>query len=227
MKKLSILMASLTCLTVGGVYAAWSYAESAVAPAEADKGIQLEGYVDTKDAPGSYTLTPVVDSANPVNGKDMFYFDSSLQVENNTSDPHRVILVTNCSLDITFTPTDMASVDVKENGMATTVSFMMSKGIDELLFDGEQVFTQAQLLTLEIAGVGDDKDASDNQVNWTKNVGENGDISFTYTITQKQLVALLGITVNPELRLENSSEHATFSALITGLTIKTTVAKKA
>ena len=226
MKKLSVLMASLTCLTVGGVYAAWSYAESAVAPAEADKGIQLETYVDTKNAPGSYTLTPVVDKDNPVNNKDMFYFDSNLQVNSDTNDPHKVILITNCSLDITFTPSDMASVDVKANGMATTVSFVMSKEINELLFDGEQVFTAAELTTLQISGVGDDADASDGAVTWTR-TEENGEISFTYTITQEQLVALLGITVNPALRLENSTEHATFSALITGLTIKTTVAKQA
>ena len=174
----------------------------------------------------AYTLTPVVDKDNPVNNKDMFYFDSNLQVNGATSDPHKVILVTNCSLDITFTPSDMASVDVKENGMATTVSFVMSKEINELVFNGEQVFTAAELTTLQISGVGDDADASDGAVTWTR-TEENGEISFTYTITQEQLVALLGITVNPALRLENSTEHATFSALITGLTIKTTVAKQA
>lgn len=227
MKKLSVLMASLMCLTVGGVYAAWSYAESAVAPAEADKGIQLEGYVDTKNAPGMYTLTPNVNTANEVNNKDMFYFDSNLQVNSDLEDPHKVILVTNCSLEITFTPNQVATNEVKANGIATTVSFVFGKDIASLIFDGEEVFTNADLNTLEISGVGEDTDASDKKVNWTRNETPEGDITFTYTITQEQLIALLGIEVNPELRLENSTEHAAFSSLITGLTIKTTVAKKA
>lgn len=223
MKKLSVLMASLMCLTVGGVYAAWTYSESAISQQTADKGVQLQGYTDTKDAPGVYTLTPQVNSSNPVDSENLFYFDSNLQVNNKTDDPHKVCFVTNCSLVITFTADEHAPNDLRTNGLDTTVSFMLSKNIEEFTFVGKRVFTQAKLTSLQISGVGTDTDPSDGAANWTK-TGEN---VFTCTISQDHLVALLGLTVNQDLRLENSAEHKAFDEAITGLTIKTTVAKKA
>ena len=225
MKKLSVLMASLMCLTVGGVYAAWTYSESEIAPAEADKGVQLQTYTDTKEAPGVYTLTPQVDNEDPVDKTNLFFFDSSLSQELDEADPHRVCFVTNCSLDITFTPNEHAPNDLRENGLDTTVSFVLGKALTDLTFAGKEVFTEAKLTTVVISEVGEDQDPTDGTMNWKKEEVD-GQVVFKCTITEAQLDSVLGLTVNSALRLENSQEHKAFSELITGLTIKTKVEKK-
>lgn len=65
MKKLSILVALALCVTVGGVYAAWSYAESAVAtPDPVSTGIGIEEAITTTpkgEITVSNTLELVID----------------------------------------------------------------------------------------------------------------------------------------------------------------------
>lgn len=225
MKKLSILTASLLCLTVGGVYAAWQYAEKDVAPVSTDKGIQLESYVDA-EAPGVYTLTPEVNSENTVNSTDLFYFDSYQSVghEDAADNPHGVAFVTNCSLTITFKASDYATEEIRTKGLATTVSFQLSVGddIDAYEYKDIAIFTDFAGTQLTILPV--DSTAGENEGVWTYD--STNDI-FTYEITRQDLNTLLGVQINPNLKLENSTEHKGFDEYITGLTIKTTVAKKA
>lgn len=65
MKKLSILVALILCVTIGGVYAAWTYAESAVeAPAPVTTGIAIEEAITTTpkgEISISNTLNLVID----------------------------------------------------------------------------------------------------------------------------------------------------------------------
>lgn len=221
MKRLGILVAGLLCVTIGGVYAAWTYAENAsVSPVDKDKAIQLETYVDSGEAPGVYNLTPMVDTTNPVNNEDLFYFDSSLSVSGDTEDPHRVELVVNCDLVITFTPSEFASDDVKANGYDTTVTFSMQDAFKALQVDGVSLFNKFEPTTVDISGV----TTTGELHKWTWDEAKG---CFTYTITKANLITHLNYELNDEFKLESSAEHSAFSSAITGMTIKTTVAKTA
>ena len=57
MKKLSILVALILCVTIGGVYAVWNYAENAVeAPDDVTAGVQITESVSETEK-GEITLT--------------------------------------------------------------------------------------------------------------------------------------------------------------------------
>lgn len=220
MKRLGMLVAALLCVTIGGVYAAWTYAEnSGIAPVEKDKAIQLESYIDSKEAPGVYNINPIVNSVNPeVNDEDLFYFDSALSVEGNTENPHKVMLVVNCDLEITFKPSDYATDDVKTGAIDTTVTFSMLDSYANLEMNGQRLFTSFAPTTVTISGV----TTTDEVHKWTWDEGRG---LFTYTITRVRLLTHLNFVMNENFKLETSQDHQAFSTAITGMTIKTTVAK--
>ena len=219
MKRLGMLVAALLCVTIGGVYAAWTYAEnSGIAPVSKDKGIQLETYIDSQEAPGVYNINAIADASNPVNNEDLFYFDSGLSVENDQANPHKVVLVVNCDIEITFKPSDYASDDIKTGAVDTTVTFSMLDSFIDLAIDGVKLFASFAPIKVNISGV-----TTTNEVHkWIWD--EERDL-FTYTITKERLLTHLNYAMNPNFKLESSAEHKAFDTAITGMTIKTTVEK--
>lgn len=219
MKRLGMLVAALLCVTIGGVYAAWTYAENTgIAPVSKDKGIQLETYIDSQEAPGVYNINAIVDTSNPVNNEDLFYFDSGLSVDGDQVNPHRVVLVVNCDIEITFKPSDYASDDIKTGAVDTTVTFSMLESFINLEIDGVKLFTSFAPTEVNISGV----TTTDEVHKWTWDEGRG---LFTYTITKDRLLTHLSYAMNPNFKLESAAEHKAFDAAITGMTIKTTVEK--
>lgn len=58
MKKLSLVMAAAMCLTVGGVYATWSYSEGQAGFAQTNVTVSLEGVDVSTNSKGGIHTTP-------------------------------------------------------------------------------------------------------------------------------------------------------------------------
>lgn len=111
MKKLSILIALILCVTIGGVYATWVYSQSDdVADITGAKAITMTEATFT----GTYG-TYHVDTTN-----------LSMMVDPKEGTTHTTALKIEGNLVISFTPNTYAPVEVKQGGVPSTFAFSLS-----------------------------------------------------------------------------------------------------
>lgn len=129
MKKIGLWMAALTAVTVGGVYATWNYAESNnISKVEQEKAIALAPAHQDGEI-GSYAVVPSADYG--------MWIESSGSMDSNATDKHKAVFVMTGSIKILFTPKDVASVDVKNNGIETKFEFSLSGGVNSWTYDSD------------------------------------------------------------------------------------------
>lgn len=124
MKRLSILIALVLCVTIGGVYATWVYSQSDdVADITGAKAISMTEATFT----GTYG-TYHVDTSG-----------LSLTVDPKEGTTHTTALKISGNLVVTFTPNTYAPVEVKENGVPSTFAFSLSNA--DWKYDGTNLIT--------------------------------------------------------------------------------------
>ena len=206
-------MAALVAVTVGGVYAGWTYAEQSVPEVGTDKGIQVENYENTLQK-GAYKLDQnQIDSTK----KGLFYFDSAATVGKTELDKNAVVFVSNCEFVVTFTPNENATPDILANGVDTELHiYNTAKDRTVDLGNGPiAIYTTCNDIIINIQGV------SGEGYHWTK----NDDGSFTFTLSQSELQELFdaNMVLNSNLILSSSALYHAFDTAIDGMTIKTHV----
>jgi hypothetical protein len=220
MKKISLWMAALVAVTVGGVYAGWTYAENAVPEVTTDKGIQLEGAVSNSDK-GFYSFTQT--EINP--GKGLFYFDSAATANGVTGDgKNAVVLVNNCEFTVTFTAHENATPDVLANGLDTEILIhnTASNATVDFGTGAQKIFETCNNITITVSGV----DTS-SEYQWERSeVG--GQVVFTFTLSQEDLQDLFdaNMVLSDEMVLNSLAMHSAFDVAIEGMTIKTHIREK-
>ena len=198
MKRLSILIALMVCITIGGVYATWSYAltnDIADGFAEAKVTIADAEFVGSN---GVYkiesNLVLTVDQANENH-------EAELVFAANDSNP--------IHLTVTFTPASNAPQSVKENavpfelyfGTTTTMQYKMDAS-------GNYSDTGTPTDIFKLLNVSNGN--FEENVTWTKQA--NG--TFTYTLDETALKNQIQLTQTFVLDLK--SEHDAFREALTG-----------
>ena len=198
MKRLSILIALMVCITIGGVYATWSYAltnDIADGFAEAKVTIADAEFVGSN---GVYkiesNLVLTVDQANENH-------EAELVFAANDSNP--------IHLTVTFTPASNAPQSVKENavpselyfGTTTTMQYKMDAS-------GNCSDTGTPTDIFKLLNVSNGN--FEENVTWTKQA--NG--TFTYTLDETALKNQIQLTQTFVLDLK--SEHDAFREALTG-----------
>ena len=198
MKKLSILIALLLCVTIGGVYATWSYAlteDIADAFAEAKVTIADAEFVGSN---GTYkiesNLVLTVDQANDAH-------EAELVFSANDSQP--------IYLRVTFTPAVNAPQKIKEEGVPSELYFGTTTEM-KYKMDAEgnysETGTATDIFTLKDVA----NDELDVNVTWTK----QDDGTFTYTLDEAALKEQ--IKLSQTFKLDLKSEHDAFRAAMNG-----------
>lgn len=111
MKKLSILIALVLCVTIGGVYATWVYSQSD----------------DVADITGAKAITMTEATFTGTYGT--YHVDTTgltMQVDPKEGTTHTTALKMSGNLVISFTPNTYAPVEVKEHGVSSTFAFSLS-----------------------------------------------------------------------------------------------------
>ena len=111
MKKLSLLIALCMLLTVGGVYATWTYTQNTDV---ADEAINMNMNLTDVAYSGSYG-TYRVDTSG-----------LTLAIDPAQGTAHETALYATGNIVITFTPNSVAPEDVKENAVPTTYAFSLA-----------------------------------------------------------------------------------------------------
>ena len=160
MRKISLIIVLALCITIGGVYAAWTYSET------------------TKITDGN--ATKALQMADVVNGGTSGVF--SVNTENlvltidDTNGDHYPELVGSGTVTVTFTPGMGATNDIKTNGVKAYTSLSVSNN-DWTFADGHgttgQILTIADDATHTIARA----DAANAAFKWVK----QNDGTFTCT----------------------------------------------
>lgn len=123
MKKLSILVALILCVTIGGVYATWNYAQGG-----AEKVVK---YFDDS----TVITSSVTDSAKGV--IDVNTSELSIVIDDANNDFYGEMSITG-KVTITFTPNDGADGSVASEGIALQYSLGTTT---DYKFNGTDIFT--------------------------------------------------------------------------------------
>lgn len=198
MKKLSILLALMLCVTIGGVYATWTYAGTEdIADAFAEAKVTITD-AELTGANGTYkiesNLVLTVDQANEDH-------EAKLVFSSNNSDA--------IYLKITFTPASNAPQNIKDHAVPSELYFGtttdMQYSIDD---DGNYDAAGTPTDIFSFTNVSD----GDLDVNITWNPESDG--SFTYTLDETALKSM--ITLSQTFVLDLKSEHDAFRTALNG-----------
>lgn len=123
MKKLSVLVALILCVTIGGVYATWNYAQGNVS--------STTKYFDA----GTVITDKVVDTAKGTINVDTSNLKITIDDANNDFNGEMEI---SGSVSVTFTPNTGADETVASNGIALQYSLGTTSNYT---YDGNDIFT--------------------------------------------------------------------------------------
>ncbi len=208
-------MATLTAVTVGGVYAAWTYAEKDVTDiTSAEQVVQVAG-INTSEVlkVGSLDIKASDDFAITIDAASAVYPDD---YETKCYHQHEAVLVVTGTITVTFTATAQAAQDIQDYGLLTDVYFSSPKNItleDIKWGEGEgavQIF-QFSELRHQLGGANDESDGAE----WTKSTNAEGLNVFTYTFDNEELKGLF--TLTEDIVLDTAAKHAQFEQEVAGV----------
>ena len=199
MKKLSLLITLMLCVTITSVYALWTYAgTNDIADVYAEAKITIAD-VELVGANGTYHITSnlvlTIDQANDDHEAELLF------QSNDGKDIY---------LTVTFTPSDNASQNIKEHAVPSELYFgtttdMLYKMDNDGNYSAEG--TPTPILTFANPG----NQTLDNLIVW---VGPDANGVFTYTMNEAQLKAM--ISLSQTFVLDTKAEHDAFRTALNG-----------
>ena len=198
MKKLNVLIALMLCLTIGGVYATWSYA----------------GTNDIADAYAEAKVTIADAELTGANG--VYKIESNLVLTiDQANEQHEAKLVFSANdgkeifLKVTFTPAANAPQDIKNNAVPTELYFGTTLPM-QYKIDGDGNYSESGTPTDIFVFTNPSDGIFSPNVTWNP----EADGSFTYTLNADQLQSM--ISLSQTFVLDLKSEHDAFRAALTG-----------
>lgn len=202
MKKIRALVIALLCLTIGGVYAAWEFAE--------------DNNIDRKAQTVTVTLATKVETSEVLGSFEIALSDDfAIVIDQKGEGDHTTNLLVEGSITLTFTANENASKYIREHGVESHFYFAVSNSLkyNDANSDtaGERPIYSIDTQARHVIGVvGSAEDAEDKEWDMT------GDRTFTYIIENKELQSL--ITMN-DFVIDSSTEYAAFNEVLRSGTI--------
>ncbi|MBQ2819901.1 MAG: hypothetical protein IJF14_05945 [Clostridia bacterium] len=214
MKKLSLLIALLICVTIGGVYATWTYTSASADIVDGTKEVVIElAGATTTGAAGEFTVTSnlklTLDQITLSNGST----NHEAQLVYGTTDSSPM------NITITFTPSGNASDEVKNNGVRAELYFSTTTDMN-YPHDGNGKFQSGSGTMKDILAFSNEANgtfegdpnniAHTHAVKWTK----QPDGTFTATYTEAQIKEM--IKLNGQMFLDTKADYDAFTSYLTG-----------
>ena len=134
MKKLTVLVALLLCITIGGVYDTWIFAGDTIL-SQTDPFINKMGDVDTSTSAGSYHFVN-----NTVN----------LVVEPENADSYKATITWTGDVTLRFAANDTISADPLDRALNATV-IIEAVDITGATYGGTQIYTLNNAFKIQLA----------------------------------------------------------------------------
>ena len=243
MKKISTLMAALTAVTVGGVYAAWVYAEGDLQNVSSAEQLITVANINTTISlkAGNYSITAsddlefIIDSAAELKLTNNDRYTAPTLLENESEfagyyvvgteaegygvtgkyHQHEAVLAVKGSITVKFTPAEQAADDIQARGLLTNVYFTNPSAItlEDIKWEDKQILSFNPLSHK----LGEEESTKTDDVEWVQST-EDGKTVFTYTYTAAELAKML--TLRQGIILDTSADHTNFSDKLDGLAVK-------
>ena len=215
MKKLSVLIALVLCVTIGGVYAAWNYSQGNTASVNVSREINMAQVV-TNGTKGTITATPqnnfaflVDDIANDTPNGDGTYTDIK----------YKAVLVGTGDIQINFTANPGADQATKDNGIKMIATVTLSTNSqDGLKYTDPHKSEDVVPITVKegenVISLGEN----------TNNKNDNPEITNEATITAQEIVGCLELA---DVKLDTKAENDAFHTALKDYTIVITISEVA
>ena len=198
MKKLSLLLALMLVVTIGGVYATWSYAgTNDIADAYAETKVTITDAVLT-GANGTYTI-----ESNLVLSIDQKNDDHEAELVFASNDGQAI------QLKVTFVPSDFAPQDIKEHAVPSELYFGTTTDMTYKM-DAEGNYDANGTPTKILKFKNESDSVFSPNVTWDP----QGDGSFVYIMDEAALKEQ--IQLNKNFVLDIKSEHDAFREALSG-----------
>ena len=203
MKKLSVLIALLLCVTITGVYAAWTYA-------------------GTNDIADVYTEAKVTIADVELSGANGTYHITSnlvLTVDQKNEDHHAELVFGSNNdqpifLKVTFVPAANAPQDIKENAVKTEIYYGVTTEMAYKI-DAEGNYDENGTAKNIFKFINVKNDRLDHEITWNK----EADGTFSYMMDETALKAAIMLNDNDGAEpfvLDTKAEHTAFGAALAG-----------
>lgn len=208
MKKIRAIVLALLCLTIGGVYATWTFADDTAVDRKGQTvTITLAGKAETSEVLGSLAVTLSEGFEMTIDQKAVGDHTAVLNISDASS------------IQLKFTPNDNATIDIRNNGIKAHFYFAVSSSLQyDDANSGSEGLKPVFVVDTNTKYIIDRTDttstAGANEVifgKWEK----QGD-SFVCTITAAMLRSY--ITLNTFV-IDNSTEYAAFNEVLRSGTI--------
>jgi len=213
MKKLSVLIAMILCVTIGGVYATWTYAGDKVSDFKYEAVVKLTA-AETKGSYGTYKIDSNLKVFIDQKSKSPADFSAVLQIASaDTNAPY---------LKVTFTPdTSYATPEIISGGLASKLTFsalnpmqvkvrkVTDSAADRQIPVGKWIVDEVNGTLTNILTF-----AEPDTITWTK----ESDGTFTYTLDEAALKTR--ITLTEDFYLPTKAEYDVFeSGLVSNISV--------
>ena len=208
MKKIRAIVLALLCLTIGGVYATWTFADDSAVDRKAQTvTVTLAGKAETSEVLGSLAVTLSQGFEMTIDQKAVGDHTAVLNISDASS------------IQLKFTPNDNAEIDIRNNGIKAHFYFAVSSSLQyNDANSGSEGLQPVFVVDTNTKYIIDRTDttstAEANEVIFGKWVKE-GD-SFVCTIDAAMLRSY--ITLN-NFVIDNSTEYAAFNEVLRSGTI--------
>lgn len=198
MKRLSVLIALMVCMIIGGVYATWHYAgTNDIADAFAEAKVTIAD-VELEGANGTYKVeSNLVLSVDDTDNN----HEAELVFSSNNNDP--------IYLKVTFTPAANAPQTIKNNAVPSELYFGTTTAMQykmDAAGNYDENGTAEDIFVFSNSGNGE----LDNTFDWT----ENTDGTFTYSLDEAALKK--AIKLSQAFVLDTKAEHDAFRTALSG-----------
>ncbi len=201
MKKIRAIIVALLCLTIGGVYATWTFADDANIDRKGESiSITLADKATTSEVLGTLSIEKSDDFAITIDQK-----REANPAEGITADHTAVIKITG-TITLRFKANANAGTEIRENGVKAIYYFAASNLEYDDDSDAEgaksiyniDTATQYTIDTLDSA----------SEVKWSF---DDATKTFFYVITNEELVELIKINT---FVIDDSTEYAAFNEVL-------------
>ena len=202
MKKLSVLIALLLCVTISGVYATWTYVNTSTDIYDASKEVLVELEDATTDgAAGTFSITTNLGlkiDQKEYGPEEKNLHEAELEYYSTNSEP--------IYLTVTFTPSLNASEDIRNNGVPAELYFTTTTEMSYYADDNGKLVGPENGTSKKIFSFSNPSNNVFNEnIDWNKNV----DGTFSVTYTECDLRSM--ITLNGDIILDTKADYDHFA----------------
>ena len=209
MKKFSILVALILCVTIGSVYATWFYAETTMQDvAHEFKNLGITD-VDTNAQTGRISVTDTL----------------ILKIDDNSGNH-----VPGWDTDVTEATAGNIKIVFVPNSGASNTSFKCVFTIENNIYNGQPIFTFADIDITESALIGSQKISETEftyRVDGVGNIMEDGTVTGNLIGSAEKTITLNSITsrlsVNDAIALPTIADYNAYKTALSNVVLKLTI----